>query len=212
MYLSVCVPVFEMHGQGLDMLRRCLDSLLTQTYRDFEVVIADNSFDDKLKELCFTYKELTIRYLKNPKRGMAANTNYAITHAKGALIKILYQDDYLAHENALSLIAEGFKRTDGWLITACSNNPSPYYSKYNTLGSPSVLTILNQNPYLFSEELKWTLDLDYYHRLYARYGSPKILPDINVVIGLGQHQETNHLSDEVKYKEELINAERQGFM
>lgn len=205
MKMTIAIPVWEAYGQGFTLLKRCLDSILSQTFTDFEIVVSDNSFNDTLKTLCQTYK-LPINYFANSDRGMANNTNFAIKQAKGDLIKILYQDDYLAHEGALQKINDNFKDKDNWLITACSNNQFPFYSKsVNTLGSPSVMTIRNKEPLLFND-LKWTLDLDYYQRMQKKFGLPKILSDINVIIGLGEHQETNHLSEEIKRKEELLSS------
>ena len=200
--ISVCIPVYEMYGVGVQMLERCLESLEQQTFKDFEVVISDNSDGVSLWKVLKLF-DLRFLYLNNPIKGMAPNTNCALTHARGELVKILYQDDYLAHNNALQLIVDNFKTE--WLITACSNNPRPYYSSQNTLGSPSVLTMRKDTMLLFNN-LKWTLDLDLYKRLYKKYGKPTILNDINVIMGIGEWQQTSHLTDEEKLKEELINA------
>lgn len=200
--ISICIPTWEAYGQGVELLKRCLNSVKSQTYRDFEVIVSDNSKGNEILELCERYTR--VRYIYNPVRGMAVNTNNAMKKAKGGLVKILYQDDYFAHENALQEIADKFKPEDVWMITACSNNPKPYYSQYNTLGSPSVLTLRNGLDIWFDKNLKWVLDLDLYKRLYEIYGEPKILLDMNIIIGLGSHQETNHLTNEEKAKEEKL--------
>lgn len=198
MRISVVIPVYEMHGKGEKFLKRALESTKSQTFKDYDIIVSDNSSGNKLKNLC---KDLI--YIRNPWRiGMAANTNFALTSASGQLIKILYQDDYLAHNGALQEISDNFTESDSWLVTACSNNPNPFYSVNNTLGSPSCLTIRNIEPLLFNEKLKWCLDLDYYHRMYKKFGEPKILLNSGVVIGLGSWQETNNLSEEIKRKEE----------
>ncbi len=127
-------------------------------------------------------------------------------------------DDFLAHEKSLEKIVDHF---DGeWLVTGCNHistdslgvikdhfhNHIPRYSQdihtgNNTIGSPSVLTIRNDSPLLFDEEMTWLLDVEYYSRLYSRYGLPTILKDINVTIGLHSGQMTNILNDELKQKE-----------
>lgn len=200
MKLSLVIPCYEMYGFGASMLKRALKSVATQTFQDTEVIVADNSENDELEAVC---SKFYVKYFKNPDRGMAKNTNFAIKKATGELIKILYQDDYFAKVESLETIVHEFTPKVNWLITACSNNPYPFFSKSeNTLGSPSVLTIRNQDPLLFNEDLKWVLDLEYYQRMFKRFGLPKILKDLNVVIGTGEHQETNHLSVETKLKEE----------
>jgi len=215
--LSVVIPTYEMDGVGVQFLERCLESLAQQTYKDFEVVISDNSDDDGIWNLCKTFwDELTISYFRNPDKGMAVNTNHGINVAKGELIKILYQDDYLYDKNSLRDIIRHFTPTYNWLATACIHsmgvgslvNPHlPFYSQsVNTIGSPSVITFRSGVAERFNPEFTWVLDLDFYQRLFKRYGKPKIMNNINVVIGIGDHQTTNKLSDEYKLLEhELLN-------
>lgn len=202
--ISICIPTWEAYGNGTWLLTRCLNSIEKQTYRDFEIIVSDNSYGDEIYNLCKDFGR--IRYIYNPKRGMAVNTNNATKNAKG-IIKILYQDDWFADENSLKDIVDNF--TGDWMITGCSNNPHPYWTKEvpkgkNTLGSPSCLTMRYATP--LNEDLKWMLDCELYARLYNRFGWPKILDKVNVNIGLGEFQETNHISDEIKRAEENSGA------
>lgn len=189
---------------------RLLESLWSQVYQDFEIVITDNSDDDVIKNLCEQYKT-GIRYYKNPIKGMAQNTNEAIRRSKGELIKILYMDDFLSHNKSLLKIVNNFEGQ--WLVSACTHirlgdnfTQGVHYPEYsddihtghNTIGSPSVLTILNDNPMMFDEEMTWLLDCDYYKRMYAEYGEPTYLKDINVILGLHDGQATNTMGDERK--------------
>lgn len=222
MKLSVCIPTYNMHGEGIPLFARSLGMLLKQTYVDFEVIITDNSENDLIKNLCedAKYKTLNIKYYKNPRRGIAQNTNESMKLAKGELIKILFQDDYLANENSLQDIMDNFKGY--WLVTGCEHDSgdglrqNPHFPVYkekiargkNTIGSPSVLTIKNENIIFFDEDLTWVLDCDYYKRLYDRYGEPTILNKINIVIGKGKHQTTNHLTNRLKRKEKRYLARK----
>lgn len=198
-----------MGGQGHVFLRQSLEVLATQTFRDFDVVISDYSENDLIEKLCSAYtSRLAIRHFKNtdPTVGMAANTNNAIRHATGRLIKILLQDDFLASPTALQTIVEAFDLAkDTWLVTACAHvqDGQPvyrtHYPKYtknislgkNTIGSPSVLTIKNDQPLLFDTNLKWVVDCDYYRRYHDLAGNPKIVREVGVVIQVGDHQITN---------------------
>ncbi len=188
--ISVCIPIYDM--KNIDaFLCRLMNSLAIQKFRDFEIVITKDG-------------------------AMAENTNSAIKKAKGEIIKILYMDDYLAHENSLQEIVDNFK--GGWLVTGCEHDTgsgkrfNPHYPTFrhndvdNMIGSPSVLAFENKEPLLFDETMTWLLDYDLYKRLYVRYGPPIIVNGLNVVIGIGEHQATNLLSDELKLKErEYIN-------
>ncbi len=212
MKMSVCIPTSDMKNKDF-FFRRCLDSLWNQSFQDFEVVVTDNSEDNVIEDICAFYKA-GIRYFRNPRKGMAQNTNEAIKHSEGELIKIIYMDDYMAHDRALLKIVDNFEGQ--WLVSSCTHIKygdnftqlihTPYYSKdiytgNNTIGSPSVLTIKNENPLLFDEEMTWLLDADYYKRMYDLYGEPTILKDINIVIGLHDNQATHTMGEERKLLE-----------
>lgn len=197
-----------MGGVGRDFLKHSLDILTKQTFKDFDVVITDNSSADRIKNLCDEYRDrLDIKYSKNNNNvGMTANINNTIKKATGRLIKILLQDDFLYSENALQETVTNFDlQKDTWMMSACEHSKDgvnfyrPFYPKYNkkiylgnnTIGSPSVLAIKNKDPLLFDEELIWLVDCDYYKRCFDKFGKPKILNKINVAIRTGAHQITN---------------------
>lgn len=216
MEISIAIPVYAMGNKGLEMLKRCLESIRTQTLKPFEVVITDNSVGEyqvQMKKLALSFKDLNVKYFVNPKKGITINTNETIKKCRGELIKILYQDDYFAHPEALQIISDNFTPTTQWLVTGCHNNLIPRYTEdihlgNNKIGAPSVLTIRNEMPLLFDEKLSWLFDCDYYRRMYEAYGEPCFIYDVNVKIGIGDHQMTNILSDEIKNKELAIMKER----
>jgi glycosyltransferase involved in cell wall biosynthesis len=210
--MSVAVPTHSMQD-GKYFFKRLLDSLWNQTFQDFEIVICDNSDNDVIEEICDWYRT-GIQYYRNPRKGMAQNTNEAIRFSKGEIIKILYMDDYLAHDEALEKIVKHFRGQ--WLVSGCThtingedffNAHIPHYCSEictgkNTIGSPSVLTIKNDHPLFFDEEMTWVLDCDYYKRMYDIYGEPTILKDINVVMGIHEGQATNTMGDKRKLQEQ----------
>ena len=220
MKLSIAIPIHGMKDAKY-FFKRCLDSLWNQSYQDFEIVVTDNSDDDTIKTICEWYRT-GIRYHRNPRKGMAQNTNEAIKLSRGELIKVLYMDDYMAHDEALEKIVKKF--TGYWLVTGCNHTINgedffkphiPYYSKdiytgRNTIGSPSVMTIRNKSPILFDEEMTWLLDCDYYKRMYDLYGEPVILKDINVSIGIHEGQATNLMGDKRKLQEHEYISKKYG--
>lgn len=192
--LSIIVPIHDMEN-GDRFLWRSMNMLAYQTFQDFEIIIT--------------------------KEGrMAENTNTGIKRARGEFIKILYLDDYLAGIDSLQKIVDSFGKDDMWLATGCWHDAGD--GKYrdahvptwndemstgkNTIGSPSVITLRNEGRLLFDENLSWLLDADLYTRYYHKYGKPKLINDLNVVIGVGAHQMTHKLTDEEKLSEhEYIN-------
>ncbi len=204
--LTVCIPTHEMGGLGYTFLRKNFDILATQTFKDFDVVVSDHSKNNAIKDLCEEYNHaLSIHYYRNTHGigSSSANINNAIKNAEGQLIKILFLDDFLYSNESLGEIVKSFDmERDDWLVTACEHSRDgntfyrPFYPKYNskiylgnnTISSPSVLTIKNENPLLFDETIVWLMDVEYYKRCYDKFGEPKILNRINVVNRTGEQQ------------------------
>ena len=198
----------EMKGYE-KFLRRNLDILSNQSFKDFDVVVSDHSKQDNIKNICEEYRDrLDIKYFRNPTGPYtsAFNTNNAIRKATGKLRKILFLDDFFYHSDALKDIVDNFDiEKDHWLVTACEHTTDgvtftrPFYPRYhdkihlgdNTISSPSVMTIKNENPLFFDERMLWLMDVDYYKRMYDAYGLPKIVNTINVVNTNGDHQASN---------------------
>lgn len=211
--LSVAVPTHKMEN-GNYFFRRLLDSLWDQSFQDFEIVVSDNSDDGDIQRICEWYRT-GIRYVRNPRKGMAPNTNRAIRESRGDFIKFLYMDDFLSHDQALKNIINRFN--GHWLVTSCNHclgedserrfdSHHPKWSDdihlgNNTIGSPSVLTVKTQSAIFFDEKMTWLLDCDYYRRLYDLFGKPTIINDIGVTIGLHEGQATHTMGDERKQQE-----------
>lgn len=221
-YMSICIPAYEMKGLGVKYLEKNFQIFLKQTFKNFEVVISDHSKNDLIYNLCKKYDDkLDIKYHLNTKNygSSSANLNNAIKKAEGKLIKILFQDDFLYHENSLKEIVDNFNlKKDNWLITACEHTTDgnnffrkfyPRYNKYiylglNTISSPSVLTIKNKNRILFDQKLIWLMDCDYYKRLHDNFGKPKIINKINAVNRVGNHQVSHSMVNKVIKTKEII--------
>lgn len=88
------MPVFN----GEHLIRDALDSVLGQTFTDFELLISDNASTDRTETICREYAErdYRIRYMRHSEnRGGAANFKFVLDEAKGEYFKWLAYDDYL---------------------------------------------------------------------------------------------------------------------
>ncbi len=209
MKISIAIPCYEMNGRGGEMLQYSLDIIKNQVFIDFEVVIADHSLNNELYQIYEKEKKnLDIKYIRNENnRGSSSgNINCAIKNCTGDLIKILCQDDFLFGNYAIQQTVSSFDYNKNWLITSYLhtidrkefiNYHFPRFSKKiyldNLIGTHSCLTILNENPILFDENLIWFMDCEYYYRLYNIYGLPKILDSATVIQYLWDGQVTNSL-------------------
>lgn len=92
--VSVCIPTYN-HAH---FLKDALDSVLAQTYTNFELVVVDNCSTDATRELVADYaaRDDRIRYFCNEINvGPRENLNRCLQHASAAYIKILCADDLL---------------------------------------------------------------------------------------------------------------------
>jgi glycosyltransferase involved in cell wall biosynthesis len=90
--LSIGLPVYN----GEKFLKEALDSLLNQTFEDFELIISDNASTDKTEEICRTYaaEDKRIRYYRNQKNiGCAGNFNRVFQLSSGEYFKWAAHDD-----------------------------------------------------------------------------------------------------------------------
>ncbi len=95
--VSVGLPVYN----GERYLRISIDSILAQTYRDFELIISDNASTDKTEQICREYasRDTRVRYHRNEKNiGAPANFNLAFALSQGEYLKWATSDDYVAPE------------------------------------------------------------------------------------------------------------------
>ena len=95
--LSIGFPVYN----GEQYIRQALDSILAQTYCDFEIVISDNASVDSTASICQEYavKDSRIRYFRQEHNvGAAANFNFVFSQARGELFKWAAHDDVLHPE------------------------------------------------------------------------------------------------------------------
>ena len=88
--VSVIMPTYN-HVQYIG---EAIDSVLNQTYRNFELIIIDNYSKDNTEKIVASYKDDRIKYLKFRNNGIiAASRNYGIRHSRGEYIAFLDSDD-----------------------------------------------------------------------------------------------------------------------
>lgn len=95
--VSIGLPVFN----GEKYLKEALDSILTQTYQDFELIISDNASTDRTQQICREYstKDSRIHYYRNEKNlGAPRNYNRVFGLSSGEYFKWAAHDDIHAPE------------------------------------------------------------------------------------------------------------------
>ena len=101
--ISVGLPVFN----GQKYLKEAIDSILAQTYPDFELIICDNASTDETEKICRSYAatDTRIRYFRNPQNlGAAYNYNRVFELSTGKFFKWAAADDIIAPDFLLACL------------------------------------------------------------------------------------------------------------
>lgn len=92
--ISICIPTYN----GAEYLQEALESIQTQTFKDFEVVVSDDDSKDDTLKIVEKFKQesnFPVRIFHHKPSGIGANWNHAMRQARGKYIKFLFQDDIL---------------------------------------------------------------------------------------------------------------------
>ena len=94
--LSIIVPVYKVENY----LQKCIDSILAQTFTDFELILVDDGSPDDCPALCdaAAEKDARVRMIYQKNGGLSAARNAGLDAARGAWIGFVDSDDYIAPE------------------------------------------------------------------------------------------------------------------
>lgn len=92
--ISVIVPVYNVE----QYLSRCLDSIINQTYRNFEVILVDDGSPDKCPEICDYYalQDNRIKVIHKENGGLADARNVGLKASSGEFITFIDSDDFVS--------------------------------------------------------------------------------------------------------------------
>ncbi len=193
--ISVIVPAYEAKGQYRSLLGDLFDSLVSQTYTDFETIVSDHSESLDLKNFCESHPLKIRHFFCDQKRGnSSANMNHGISKAEGEWIKVMHMDDFFKRKDSLEMMADSLKGTTkkwgGFGFDHMRGNEiyNPLVpSMSETFGCPSVSFFAREENF-FDERLVIINDHDMHNRLYRKYGEPLVIEEICVTIRMHSDQ------------------------
>lgn len=151
--ISVIVPVYNVE----QYLCRCIDSILAQTFTDFELLLIDDGSKDRSGEICDEYagKDERVRVFHKENGGVSSARNLGLDNAKGEWISFVDADDWVSgdylkdlqntYKNEIDLVECGyynvskcgerevlpvFKDTDAKLYLKKLFSYAPFYEGY----------------------------------------------------------------------------------
>lgn len=99
--ISVIVPVYNAEKT----LRQCVDSILGQGFRDFELLLIDDGSKDRSPAICDEYasKDIRVKVFHKPNGGVSSARNLGLDEAQGKWITFIDSDDYISDDYFISV-------------------------------------------------------------------------------------------------------------
>ena len=95
--ISVVVPMYNVAAY----INRCLDSILAQSFEEFEVICVDDGCTDNTVELVEQYDDERIRLVRQENKGLAAARNTGINASHGSFVAFCDSDDFWREDKLL---------------------------------------------------------------------------------------------------------------
>lgn len=119
--ISVIIPTYN----RIEHLKQCIESILVQTYKEFELIVVDDCSTENVQEVINLYKDSRIIYLRNSKNsGAGYSRKNGYLHATGEYIIFCDDDDYYTDNSLFENAIKIFENKEINLI--CCNS----YKKY----------------------------------------------------------------------------------
>ena len=201
--VSICIPAY----QQPEYLHRLLQSIINQSYSNYEIIVTDDSLDLRVEQVVSNYNgRANLTYLRNPERlGSPQNWNAAMRLARGKWIKMMHHDDWFTTPDSLETFVSCAEQVDTQALifsqsNACNasgqkkytylppddaedrfRNPALALALHNLIGGPSATMFRRDSEFHFDANLIWLVDIDAYIRLLVK--SPPVYirkPLVNV--------------------------------
>ncbi len=113
--ISVCIPTYN----GAKYIAQTIESILNQTFTDFEIIVSDDGSSDKTLEIVGLFNDPRIvRIDRLSKVGAEANWNNAVANASASLVKLVCQDDIL-YPQCLEVEVQTMSKSENQDVSFC---------------------------------------------------------------------------------------------
>ena len=148
--VSIIIPVYNAEKY----LQKCLDSVISQTYTNIEILLINDGSNDGSKQICEDYEKQDnrIKLFTCLNSGPAFARNLGLSKATGEYIMFVDSDDYVSHEIVEKLVM-AIEKNDGDVAVSyvLQSQEKQYYEK---LGD-GVVEKQRFMEYLLSDEITW---------------------------------------------------------
>lgn len=199
--LSIIVPVYKVEKY----LPKCIDSILAQTFRDFELILIDDGSPDNCGAICDEYaaRDSRIKVIHQANAGVSAARNAGLDIASGTYLGFVDSDDWIEPEMYATMIATAKEKQVDVVacgITFCTDEGTPVrndlidnrfytrekiletlYGKPNPMGGGiwnKIILRTTVNEVRFPEQISMAEDWVYLFGCYEKCQDAYHIPDV----------------------------------
>lgn len=140
--LSVILPIYN----GNDTINRCIDSIISQSFKDFELICIDDGSDDKSYTICEQYaeKDERIRLFKKTNGGAPSARKMAMKKIVGKYVTFVDQDDFIESDMYLDMTNAIESEDADMVVCGYSKDYGDRVEKMGNLEEiPEIITDIN---------------------------------------------------------------------
>lgn len=160
--ISIIVPVYNVG----ELVSKCVNSLLSQTFTDFEIILVDDGSTDDSGKLCDSFKDERIKVFHKENGGLSDARNYGIDRAEGEYLTFIDSDDYVK-ETYLEELYMLLKKHAECKVSACNHIIVRGDKEENNANGDGILFLDRKSAFesaLYHKEL----DVSAWGKLYCR--------------------------------------------
>ena len=97
--ISIIIPVYNVEK----WLNKCIDSILSQSYENFEVILVNDGSTDKSKDICDQYskEDKRVKVFHNKNKGLSYSRNFGVKNSNGKYVMFVDSDDFISDINII---------------------------------------------------------------------------------------------------------------
>lgn len=171
--ISIIIPVYNVEPY----LERCVDSILAQTSKDFELIMVDDGSTDGCGKICDNYAKMDsrIKVIHQNNGGLSAARNTGLNHATGEYVYFVDSDDFVSPV----LLEKCLEVIDGYDMVAF--NYQPVDEKGEAVEGPSNFELIGSLRWNSEEEKSCYLMKTFFHYKYLGWSACMRLLRRNII-------------------------------
>ena len=196
--ISIIIPVYNVEK----WLNKCIDSILVQSYKNFEIILVNDGSTDKSGDICDKYskEDNRIKVFHNKSKGLSYSRNFGVKNSNGKYVMFVDSDDFISDINIIDKFINILEKDKSDFIYTS-------YCRFNDENEEEITEILpidiNNNDIKGKSGIEILSMLieknNYHHAAYLKICNRKFLIENNLLFKEGIYHEDAEWSPKLFY-------------